>query len=91
VLNARVGDYVTIARRRGKEWYVGSIAGWHAADLEISLGFLGPGEYVAEIYSDAADAAANPTHTSIERMKVTSSTRLKAKLVSGGGQAIRIR
>jgi alpha-glucosidase len=91
VLNARVGDYVTVARRRGKEWYVGSIAGWHAADLEISLSFLGPGEYVAEIYSDAADAAENPTHTSIERMKVTSSTRLKAKLVSGGGQAIRIR
>ena len=32
VLNAKVGDYVTIARRRGADWYIGSIAGWHGAE-----------------------------------------------------------
>ena len=91
VLNAKVGDYVTIARRRGAEWYIGSIAGWHAADLDIPLNFLGPGQYTAEIYSDAPDAAENPTHTTLDRRSVSQSTVLKAKLVSGGGQAIRIR
>ncbi|MGB8011554.1 MAG: glycoside hydrolase family 97 protein [Terriglobales bacterium] len=91
VLNARVGDYVTIARRHGTEWYIGSIAGWHGADLEIPLSVLGSGQYVAEIYSDAADAAENPTHSTLESELVSQSTVLKAKLVSGGGQAIRIR
>jgi alpha-glucosidase len=90
VLNARVGDYITIARRRGKEWYVGSIAGSHGAELTIPLSFLGPGNWNAEIYSDAPDAAQNPTNTVLEKQKVNSSTVLKAKLVSGGGQAIRI-
>ena len=90
VLNARVGDYITIARRRGKEWYVGSIAGSHGAELSIQLSFLGPGNWNAEIYSDAPDAAQNPTNTVLEKQKVNSSTVLKAKLVSGGGQAIRI-
>jgi len=91
VLNAKVGDYVTIARRRGAEWYIGSIAGWHGADLDIPLNFLGPGQYIAEIYSDASDAAETPTRCTLARMTVSQSTVLKAKLVTGGGQAIRIR
>lgn len=91
VLNAKVGDYVTIARRHSAEWYIGSIAGWHAAELDIPLNFLGPGQYIAEIYSDAPDAGENPTHTVLERRPVSQLTVLKAKLVSGGGQAIRIR
>ena len=90
VLNARVGDYITIARRRAKEWYVGSIAGSHGAELSIPLSFLGPGNWNAEIYSDAQDAAQNPTHTVLEKQAVNSSTVLKVKLVSGGGQAVRI-
>ena len=90
VLNAKVGDYITIARRHGNEWYVGSIAGWHGAELDIPLSFLGPGEYSAEIYSDAADAAEHPTHTTLETKPVSQATVLKAKLVTGGGQAIRI-
>ena len=91
VLNAKVGDYVTIARRRGADWYVGSIAGWHAADLAIPLNFLGQGQYMADIYSDAPDADEDPTHSTLEHKLVTKGTVLKAKLVSGGGQAMRIR
>ena len=90
VLNAKVGDYITTARRSGKEWYVGSIAGSHGAELDIPLEFLPAGDFVADIYSDAPDAADHPTHTVLETKKVNRTMRLKAKLVSGGGQAIRI-
>ena len=91
VLTGKVGDYITIARRHGKEWYVGSIAGSHGATLDIPLEFLPPGNYIADIYSDAPDADYNPTHTVLEQRKVDRTMTLKAKLVSGGGQAIRIR
>jgi alpha-glucosidase len=91
VLNAKVGDYITIGRRRGREWYVGSITGSHAVELNIPLEFLPPGDFVAEVYSDAADAAENPTHTVLETKKVNRTMRLKAAMVTGGGQAIRIR
>ena len=90
VVNAKVGDYITVARRSGKEWYVGSIAGSHAAELDIPLEFLPAGDFVAEIYSDAKDAGENPTHTVLETKKVNRTMRLKANLVTGGGQAIRI-
>jgi alpha-glucosidase len=90
VVNAKVGGYITVARRSGKEWYVGSITGSHAEELEIPLEFLPPGDFVAEIYSDSADAGDNPTHTVVETKRVNRTMRLKANLVTGGGQAIRI-
>jgi len=90
VLNAKVGDYITIGRRHGNEWYVGSITGSHAVDLDIPLEFLPAGDFVAEIYSDAKDAGENPTHALVETQKVNRTMRLKANMVSGGGQAIRI-
>jgi alpha-glucosidase len=91
VLNAKVGGYITIARRHGKEWYIGSITGSHAAQLDIPTEFLGAGEYTAETMSDAPDADSSPTHTVLEQKKVNRSERLHATLVPGGGQAIRLR
>jgi alpha-glucosidase len=90
VVNALPGDYITIARRKGEEWFIGTMNDWTARDLEIPLSFLGDGTYVAEIYSDGADADANPKSLSIERSEVTATTTLKVRLTSGGGQAIRI-
>jgi alpha-glucosidase len=91
VLNAKVGDYITVGRRHGQEWYVGSITGSRAAELDIPLEFLPAGDFIAEIYSDAPDAEYRPTHTVVEEKKVNRGMTLKAKLAPGGGQAIRIR
>jgi alpha-glucosidase len=91
VLNARVGDYITVARRHGDEWYVGTIAGSHGATLDVPLAFLPEGNFIADTYSDAPDASTVPTHTSIEHPRVTRSTTMKVVLIPGGGQAIRIR
>ena len=52
-----------MARRSGKDWYVGSITNWDARTVKVPLDFLGEGKYVAEIYADAADAGTNATHT----------------------------
>jgi len=91
VLNGQVGEWITIARRHEKEWFVGSITDWTPRELDVPLEFLGEGEYIADIYSDAPDAASQPTHTAIEQKRVTRGTKLHLKLVTGGGCAIRIR
>ena len=90
VFNGIPGEYITIARRKGNEWYIGSITNWDARNLSIPLSFLGNGKYVAEIYADATDAENNPTHTLISTQKVNSASVLNAKLVSGGGYAGRL-
>jgi alpha-glucosidase len=33
VVTGQPGEYVSIARRRGREWYLGSITGWRASTL----------------------------------------------------------
>lgn len=91
VLNGQVGEWITIARRHGKDWYVGSITDWTPREIEVPLDFLGEGEYNAEIYADAPDASAEPTRTAIEQKRVRRGDRLHLKLVTGGGAAIRIR
>lgn len=89
VVSGKVGEFATIARRKGADWYLGSITNWDAREVSIRLEFLGSGQYTAEIYSDAADAGTNPQHTSIEDKRVSASTVLKLNLAPGGGAAIR--
>jgi len=89
VLNGKAGEFVTIARRRGKDWFLGSMTNWDARTLDLPLDFLGSGNYVATIYADADDAGRNPTNVHIEKKTVTPSSHLPAKLASGGGYAVR--
>ena len=91
MIGGRPADFVTIARRHGRDWYVGSITASHAKELDIPLEFLGKGEYIAEIYSDAPDASTSPKHATKEEKRVTAGTVLHVKMAPAGGQAIRIR
>jgi alpha-glucosidase len=91
VLNGRPGESVTVARRRGNEWFVGSLTNWTPREIEVPLGFLGEGEFVAEIYRDAPDAGMHPTKTTLEEKRVSARSALTLTLASGGGAAVRLR
>ncbi len=89
VLNGRPGEFVTIARRRGKEWFLGSITNWTAREIDLPLNFIGTGNFVAEIYSDASDSDTHPTNVHIEKKTVDRNAHLNVKLAPGGGFAVR--
>ena len=96
VLDARIGDYVVVARRQrgGETWFVGAITDEERRTLDVPLSFLTPGrKYVAEVYADGpkADWLDNPLPVTITRRSVTRETVLHMMLAPGGGQAIRIR
>jgi alpha-glucosidase len=88
VITGRPMENVTIARRSGKDWYVGSITNYDARTVKVPLDFLGEGKYVAEIYADAADAGTRATHTEFRKQAVDRNTALEVKMVSGGGNAV---
>lgn len=90
VLNGEPGEFITIARRRGEVWFVGSMTNNKSRQLDIPLGFLGPGRYTAQIYADATDAPTAPKHVTITKQTVMRTTPLKAHLAPGGGYAIRL-
>lgn len=88
VLNGRPMENITVARRSGKDWYVGSITNWNSRTVQVPLSFLGEGKYTAEIYADAPDANTNATHTTFTKQPVDRSTTLELKMAPGGGNAI---
>ena len=96
VLNAEIGDYVTIARkeRDGENWYVGAVGDEQERSVSFKLDFLSPGKsYVAEIYRDGDDAdyRTDKRHSIvIESKKLTSADTLTLRLAPGGGFAIRL-
>lgn len=96
VLDARIGDYVVVARRArdGDEWYIGAITDEEPRTFEVPLSFLDDGRgYTAEIYADAPDAhwLTDPLLIDIRDRSVDSATTLTLTLAPGGGQAVRIR
>jgi alpha-glucosidase len=91
VITGKVGEYIAVARRKGREWFIGSIAGRNGVELDLPLEFLGAGQYTAEIYADAPDADQHPTNTVVTEKKVNRSGLLHVKMAPGGGQAVRVR
>ena len=88
VVDGKVADYIVIARRSGREWYLGGMTDWTPRDLAIPLDFLGEGRYTAEIYADAEDADRNPQAVEIRREVYEAGGRMRVLLASGGGLAV---
>ena len=91
VLEGKIGDYATMARRKGQEWFVASLTGGQGRALEIPLGFLEKGrQYAAVLYFDDAQVQ---TRTGVRReeRRVVSSTVLQHALGKNQGLAVVIR
>lgn len=89
VPGASVGEWVSIARRKGADWYVGTINNSTARTVSIPLSFLGSGNYRAEIYKDAPDAVNNPNNLIKETKVVNATGMLQLNLPPGGGEVVK--
>lgn len=84
VLDGAIGDFITIARRKGEEWFVGAMTDGSARTQTISLAFLDPEQpYLARIYRDDT-----PRAVAIEERTVTATTTIEARLLPSGGQVL---
>lgn len=91
VLQGEVGEFITVARRKGEEWFVGSITNNEARTLSVDLSFLSAGkEYVAEIYTDGGKSIPTRTKVRVSKYRVSSKTILNFNLKASGGSAIRL-
>ena len=90
VLDAKIAEYVVVARRNGKDWYVGAMSDWTPRTLEIDLSFLPEGNFTMDAYQDGVNADRNASDYKKTSMPVNRGTKLKLQLASGGGWAARI-
>ncbi|HWI91761.1 MAG TPA: glycoside hydrolase family 97 protein [Flavisolibacter sp.] len=89
-LDGKVGEYLSIARRNGDNWYVGAVTNWDARDITIDFSFLGDGDYEAEIFKDGINADRDATDYKREVITVSKNTKHMASLSNGGGWTARI-
>lgn len=90
VLDGRIADYVIVARRNGRDWYVGAMTDWTPRNLEIDLSFLPEGNFSMDAYQDGVNAERNASDYKKTTTPVNRTTKVKLQLVSGGGWAARI-
>ena len=90
VLAAKMGEYVVIARRHGRDWYVGAMTDWTARELEIDFSFLSSGSYEIESYEDGVNANRLGSDYTKTRKQLDKNAKLRIKLAEGGGWAARI-
>ncbi len=90
VLEAKVGDYVVVARKSGAEWYIGAMTDWTPREIEVDFGFLGTGEYQADIFADGINASKYAADYKRTNATVKAGDKLKIKLAPGGGWAARL-
>jgi alpha-glucosidase len=90
VLDARIADYVVVARRNGKDWYIGAMNDWTPRSLDIDVSFLSDGNFKMDAYQDGVNADRNASDYRKTTTQVNRNTKLKLQLASGGGWAARI-
>lgn len=85
VIDAKVGEYVVIARRSGEDWFLAAITNWDARDIDVKLDFLSDGTYNAEYLEDGANSATRAIDYKKCNKKVDATSDIKMKLTTGGG------
>jgi alpha-glucosidase len=90
VLDGRIAEYVLVARRNGRDWYVGAMTDWTARDLDVDLSFLPDGHFTMEAYQDGTNSDRNASDYKKTRTMVSWTSKLKIHLAPGGGWAARI-
>ncbi len=91
VINGEIGRYVTVARRHGREWYVGSIRPDGSGRCHIPLSFLREGgKFDATVYRDRDPSDLNSKAVAIERTTVDSASVLDVPVSPNGGLAVRL-
>ncbi|PWG80938.1 glycoside hydrolase family 97 protein [Pararcticibacter amylolyticus] len=89
-LDGKIGQYLSIARRKADVWYVGALTNWDARKLELDLSFLDEGDYMAEVYRDGANANRIASDYKKETIAVPSNRKLTVSMAQGGGFAMKI-
>jgi alpha-glucosidase len=85
VLAGEIGEYIVVARRSGKEWYLGAMNDETARELKVPLDALGGGNYTMTLFADGA----KPVDV-VRTTDAAPAGSITLKLASGGGAAARL-
>ncbi len=85
VLDAEVASHIVVARRSGKQWFLGALTDSNARETTVRLDFLGKGRWKMRLWKDAADSAVNAEHLEVDERRVIPGESLTIRMAPAGG------
>ncbi|TFI59858.1 glycoside hydrolase family 97 protein [Sphingomonas parva] len=84
-----IGEHVAIARRKGKDWYVGAMTNESGRTLTLPLDFLGSGRFEMTAWTDGN----TPTALDVQRSSLGKGPKapVTLRLAPSGGAALRFK
>ena len=86
-LEAKVGEYIVVAKRKGSKWFIGGITNGTPRDFRLKLDFLGAGNHKLTAFKDGLSADYQAMHYNKLEQNVTSQSTIDVHMVKNGGWA----
>ena len=86
-LEAKAGEYLLVAKRKGSKWFIGGITNGTERDFTISLDFLTPGSHRMTAFKDGLNAGYQAMHYNKVEKNVDRTTTVDIHMVRNGGWA----
>lgn len=88
VVDGAIGEFATIARRSGRDWFVGMITNTEGREVDTRLDFLEKGRrYQLIRYFDGDESLASRTKVGVEKITVKGGQSVRSTLKASGGEA----
>ncbi len=86
-IEARIGEYLIVAKRHGAKWYVAGICNGKetSREFKVPLDFLSAGQHTMTIVTDGVNAGKQAMDYRMEKRQVNNGTTLDIKMVRNGG------
>jgi alpha-glucosidase len=89
--DARVGEYIVSARKKGNDWFIGGMCDWTPRDLTVKFDYLEDGNYRATICKDGINADRYAADYVIQKdVQIRKNDSMKIHLAPGGGFMIHL-
>lgn len=88
VLDGAIGEFATVARRSGRDWFVGMITNTSERTLKTPLTFLEKGKkYRLTRYSDGPESLPSRTKVDVQQITVKGGDIVTSTLKASGGES----
>lgn len=91
VIEGKIGEYATIVRKSGNDWFLGSLTGNDGKTVQINLNFLTPNTFYEAVVYSHDPGSESFTKVKIETRKVISSSVMKFEVAENSGFAVLFR
>lgn len=86
-LEAKAGEYVVVAKRKGSKWFIGGITNDHSRNFKLKLDFLSAGLHKLTAFKDGVNAGYQAMHYNKVEQSVSSTSIIDVHMERNGGWA----